>query len=113
MNLLGFGVLSYFIVMRTLFKTFFWLGLCFVPLIYNYQSFNDQMQLDKSFLDTTTFGNLGESTPKCVTFMPKAANNHPMLGCESGLIQEISSVGAYQEGSEADLNHVCQVQTQF
>jgi len=36
-----------------------------------------------------------------------------MLGCESGLIQEITSVGAFQTDSEADLNQVCQEQTGF
>ena len=93
-------MLSYFIIIRTLLKTFAGLSICFLPLIFIYSKWDTQKEnFTTSWIDKTTLSNLGESTSRCVS--DKLVNENVLLGCEAGIISEITSLGVYAFGSEA------------
>ena len=108
-NKIGYGVLSYFIVTRTLLKTFLIGSYVFIPLMTRYIRFDSTNPIfGASWIDETTFASFGSSEAKCVTIKPfDEIGDGLMFGCESGLIKEITSIGAYQRGSEAAEYGVC------
>ena len=52
-----------------------------------------------------TVGNLGQSSTRCIDV--KMESESISLSCYTGLIAEITSVGAYKKDSEADLSNLC------
>jgi hypothetical protein len=53
-----------------------------------------------SAIDRVTFASFGANEAKCVTYRPFEDSGHGlMLGCESGVIHELVSIGAYKPGT--------------
>jgi len=116
LNRLGYGVLSYFIVMRTLLFAFFCLSLCFLPLIRGYAHWDStdiHYPASTSLIDKPPFGNLGESAANCEMFYHNTHGHVHLLGCQAGLITEVTQVGVYQEDSDAAKHQICTTQTRF
>jgi len=85
----GFGILSYFNVIRSLAWLFFVLTIVHLPLFYMYKTHGNALHLEKhSFFNGFTLGNLGQSSTECtITPLP---TNRITLTCNTGSIQKIS-----------------------
>lgn len=65
-NRLGYGIISYFSLIKTLMQLYFVLTLVNLPTILEFQSFSAYEGENMSFLTKFTLGNMGESKTKCI-----------------------------------------------
>lgn len=98
---LGYGVVSYFSLIYTMMLIFLLITAFFAPVIMNnmqWKAYEGEKML--SWTAQTTLGNLGASETRCSTL--KMVGDTASIGCTSGKITEITALGVYAKGSEAD-----------
>lgn len=99
---LGFGVVSYFDLIKTMIFVFTVLSLVNLPNLMIYQSYqNYENDLVDSFYKTTTIGNMGFSATKCVT--TSMETNNIILSCKTGFISKINDFGINAKGEDRKL----------
>ena len=106
MGRLGYVIVSYFQLIFTFLVIFFLLFCGHIPMMYNYatwKAYEGEKQL--SLTTQLTIGNLGQSMPRCAT-MQMAGAALP-IGCNTGLISNITHVGVYAYGSAAYDKGLC------
>lgn len=98
---LGYGVVSYFSLIYTMMLIFLLITAFFVPVIMNnmqWKAYDNEKMI--SWTAATTLGNLGASETRCSTL--KLIGDTASIGCNAGVITDISAFGVYAKGSEAD-----------
>ena len=106
MTRLGFGIVSYFGLIQTFLMVFFCMTIINIPVMYfnsTWGAFNATKQL--SWTAQYTAGNLGQSMSRCLSLRMKA--NDIAIGCNTGIITEITHFGVYAKDSEADQRALC------
>jgi len=101
---LGFGVVSYFDLIKTMIIVFSILSLANLPNLLIYQSYeNYEGDLVDRFYKEATLGNMGFSTTKCVT--TSMETNNIILSCKTGFIAKITDFGINAKGED---KNICQ-----
>lgn len=110
MGRLGYGIVSYFQLIFTFLVIFFLLFVGHIPMMYNYatwKAYEGEKQL--SLTTQLTIGNLGQSMPRCTT-MGMTGGSLP-IGCNTGLISNVTHIGVYAYGSAAYDKGLCSTGT--
>jgi hypothetical protein len=91
-NYLGFGIVSYFSLIKTMILIFMVLSLVHLPVMKAYSSYKNYSNdlLDK-FKKDYSIGNLGFATPKCVHMGLGARST--ILSCSTGKIKNLTDFG--------------------
>lgn len=105
---LGYGIVSYFSLIRIFVFVFGFLTLAYMPLIMDFSTWTHFAGKGNLMY---TVGNMGGSMPKCMSF--KLMTDKVSLHCKDGIIGNITSFGVYAQGSEADLNNQCNSEANF
>lgn len=99
---LGFGIVSYFDLIKTLFFLFAILSLVNLPNIMIYKSYGNYADdAVDNFHKTSTLGNLGFTSPKCVDVGMET--NNILLSCRTGYIGKITDFGVNAKGEDRSL----------
>lgn len=106
MDRLGFGIVSYFQMLKIFMWFFLVLGIAQIPVMYRFSSYRENTHgVPKQLFENTLVGNLGQSTLKCATFGMNL--NDIVFGCPNGSLTEFVSIGVYSTGSPAEENNLC------
>ena len=101
-NMLGFGIVSYFNLIKGLILTFFILTLLNIPTMYIYATHSGFGKLSTSQMgNAVTLGNMGGSQTKCFSVGMQA--NSVVLSCGVGLISEIVDFGLQSSIEDPEL----------
>ena len=106
MTRLGYGIVSYFEVIKTFMMVFTMILLFNVPVMYynsQWAAFAGESQL--SWTAKYTTGNLGQSQARCLNVA--MATETLSVSCPTGSISEVTHFGVYAKGSEADQRSLC------
>jgi hypothetical protein len=99
---LGFGIVSYFDLIKVLIWVFLILTLVNTPNIMIFQSYsnysNDMVDRGSRMM---TMGNMGFSTPKCVD--TGMATNNIIMSCKTGYIAKVTDFGINAKGEDKTL----------
>jgi hypothetical protein len=99
----GYGIQSYFNLIRQMICLTFILTIVHIPLMRSYSSFSE-INTDYNSL---SLGNLGQARTKCLNLKLGQLHNF-MLGCGKGTsISRISHFGVYQASSQAAIEARC------
>jgi len=99
---LGFGIVSYFDLIRTMLILFAVLSLVNLPTLLIYKSYkNFSEDMVDNFHRTSTLGNMGFSMPKCVD--TGMETNNIILSCRTGTIGKITDFGVNAKGESRTL----------
>lgn len=93
MSRFGFGIISYFQLLKIFLFYFFVLTILYSPVLLNYMKYNRQVERPKKTFENMLMGNLGGATTRCITFRANVPDI--VFGCEVGVIKEVVSVGVY------------------
>ena len=105
---LGYGIVSYFSLIRIFCYAFFLLSVVYFPTMRDFSGW-------KTFAGAGnlmyTVGNLDMSQTRCMSF--KMITDKVSLGCDTGLIANVTSFGVYSQNSTADLYNMCSADAGF
>ena len=106
MDRFGFGIVSYFGLLKTFLSFFLILGLAQVPVILRYRQYQTSpFRAPGQLFENMLLGNIGQSHLRCQTFRNDRADI--VFGCNAGVLSEFISVGVYQSLSPAGENNLC------
>jgi hypothetical protein len=103
---MGYGVVSYFGLIHTFMVIFFLITCINIPVMHNnagWRAYSSIRQL--SWKAQYTVGNLGQSMSRCMSI--KLVGDDLSVGCNTGIIADISHFGVYAKDSEADQRSIC------
>jgi hypothetical protein len=104
-NRLGFGIISYFQMVKALFILMVLLSLFNLPLMFTYGSY-DALKSGGDWLSSTYFlGNMGQISTQCAS--SKLIGGQIEFSCNTGVISKIIDFGVYGPESQADLAETC------
>lgn len=109
---LGYGIVSYFSLIRIFVYAFAFLSLVYFPSMSDFsgwKGFEGEKQVSGNI--AYTVGNLGMSQTRCMAF--KMISDKVSLGCDTGKIANITSFGVYAAKSVADTNNMCHADAGF
>jgi len=99
---LGFGIVSYFDLIKSMFFLFAVLSLVNLPSLLIYKSYkNYSLDMIDNFHRTSTLGNLGFSMPKCMD--TSMSTDTIILSCKTGQIGKITDFGVNAKGENRTL----------
>jgi len=103
---LGYGVVSYFGLIHTFMVIFFLITCMNIPVMQNNSSWSAFASIRQlSWTAQYTVGNLGQSMSRCMSI--KLVGENLSVGCNTGIITDISHFGVYAKDSEADQRSIC------
>lgn len=106
MTRLGYGVVSYFELIKTFLFIFMLITCINIPVMQNNSSWHAYASIRQlSWTAQYTQGNLGQSMTRCVSL--KLVGDAVSIGCNTGLISEVTHFGVYAKDSEADQRSLC------
>ena len=100
MDRFGFGIVSYFLLLRNFLFYFLVIGVLSLPGIFEFNREGGvQSSIHRSFFESYQVANYGEAYRKCERF---SYNSHEILfGCKQGILAEFTSVGIVNMNSPA------------
>ena len=101
-NYLGFGIVSYFDLLKTMIVIFLVLFLIHIPVLKIYSShtlFSDDVGWERS-LKSMSLGNMGFSTTRCSSTSMQA--DKIILSCRESLVQKIVDFGIITKFEDRD-----------
>lgn len=102
LGFLGFGIVSYFDLIKSMFFLFAVLTLVNMPALLIYKSYSNYSEdMVDNFHRTSTLGNMGFSTPKCMD--TSMTTNTIILSCNTGHIGKITDFGVNAKGERRTL----------
>ena len=93
----GFGIMSFYGLLKGMIVMMFLLTLSHVPLMLSYSSWNALNMRSLGTVNQFTIGNMGESRTRCI--QSYLAVENLMLGCSTGKITNILHFGVYQDAT--------------
>lgn len=109
---LGYGIVSYFSLIRIFVFVFGFLSIVYLPVMYDlsgWNAFEGEAQVSGNI--AYTFGNMGMSMTRCMAF--KLMTDKVSVGCHTGKIGNFTSFGVYAHGSQADDFNSCNADAGF
>lgn len=104
-NRLGYGLVSYFSMIKTLMIFYGVLTLLNIPNLYNNSTWDAFSGEPMAFMTKFTIGNMGQSSQKCMHSI--LAGDAIYLGCNTGTITDIKHFGIYSNNSPGELAGQC------
>lgn len=105
---LGYGIVSYFTLIRVFMYVFGLLSLAYFPVMRDFSSWGALAHLGKT---AYTVGNMGGAITRCVSF--RMTTDKVSLGCDTGFIGNVTDFGVYAHNSEADIQNMCSAEAGF
>ena len=105
---LGYGIVSYFTLIRIFMYVFGLLSLVYLPSMRDFSSWGALAALGNT---AYTVGNMGGAVTRCVSF--RMTTDKVSLGCDTGFIGNVTDFGVYQHNSEADIMEMCSIDAGF
>lgn len=102
----GYGVLSFFDLIRNLIYFFIILSLLYLPLMMYYSEWNGVQNANNA--DIASLQNFGEAETKCKQYQMNSRNIN--IGCQTGKIAEFTQIGLYNTGTQAAEEDRCHTQ---
>ena len=106
---LGYGIVSYFSLIRVFMFVFGLLSLVYFSSITDFAGWSTYKAAEGNIIYTV--GNMGGSITRCMSF--KMMTEKISLGCENGMIGNFTSFGVYAKGSKADEMSMCNIDAGF
>ena len=103
---LGYGVVSYFGLIYTFMVIFALITCINIPVMGNNSQWSAYANLRQmTWTAQYTAGNLGETKSRCIA--AKLIGDDLSMGCNTGIIADITHMGVYAKDSEADQRSMC------
>ena len=100
-NYLGFGIVSYFDLIKTMMFIFLILTLLHIPVMRIYASHNNfKEDTSEKFLRVLNIGNLGFSQTKCIS--STLITDKIIMSCKTGMIADIVDFGFISRSEDKD-----------
>jgi hypothetical protein len=106
---LGYGIVSYFSLIRIFMGVFALLACIYWSSMMDFSSWSTFGAAGGNL--AYTVGNMGGSLPRCMSF--KMMTEKVSIGCDTGLIGNVTSFGVYAKGSTADTMNMCNIDAGF
>lgn len=91
LNALGYGIVSYFDMIKNLAKIFCILTILNIPLMYYYSQYDAYKSSKLGIISQFTLGNMGMAQTKCSN--AKLAGDAILMDCNTGVIESITYFG--------------------
>jgi hypothetical protein len=106
---LGYGIVSYFSLIRIFMFVFGLLALVYLPTMGDFSGWTTFVNPGGNIIYTV--GNMGGSLTRCMSF--NMFTEKVSIGCETGIIGNVTSFGVYKKGSQADMFNMCNAEAGF